>query len=78
MEGIEKIPLFDNHSHELDYEKCSYTPTELSISYLHGFRDIEGGGAGLRPAAFRRGEDDGLPFVQEVWMRGDSGGSDGA
>ena len=46
MEGIEKIPLFDNHSHELDYEKCSYTPTELSISYLHGFRDIEGGGAG--------------------------------
>ena len=46
MEGIEKIPLFDNHSHELYYEKCSYTPTELSISYLHGFRDIEGGGAG--------------------------------
>lgn len=42
MEGLERIPFFDNHTHELDYDKTSYTETELSISFLHGFRDLEG------------------------------------
>lgn len=40
------IPYFDNHTHELDYDRTGYTPEELSISFLHGFRDM--------PAAARK------------------------
>ena len=43
------IPYFDNHTHELDYDRTGYTPEELSISFLHGFRDM--------PAAAGNGED---------------------
>jgi len=38
------IPYFDNHTHELEYGKTAYTPEEFCLSFLHGFRDLPGGG----------------------------------
>lgn len=41
-----EIPFFDNHTHVLDYQKRHYKPEDLSMSFLHGFKDIQTGNAG--------------------------------
>lgn len=34
------LPFYDNHTHNMDMAKTDYTTRELTINYLHGFRDV--------------------------------------